>query len=337
MKFLCAVLALAALVFSSVARAECRKAGPDDWPVWLESELDDGALEYYSERRASFENAVIDVEATLPVGSVIATASTPPEGKVYMLLCDNNVGTINFALMGSPSAVGQDLYETGVPGVGYRVNYVRSSGASSLIPVSFGWTSDKVEFAAFGAGNSIQVELVKTGPMESESTVTLGPVARVAGGGDWQTVMTAIAQPVKLRVLPHCQVTSSKALLVDFGPFGPRDVSATEGPDRPVVIDVACDGPTPPNTVSASLMAQPDVDTTDFIKNDGTATGLAIRLRDNTTLEVLKPQDPNSVASKSSPGFNASFDMTATVLWVGGAAPTAGSIDAQAVVTLTFL
>lgn len=337
MKFLCATFVLAAMVLGTAAHAECRKAGPDDMDAWYAAEPSDGVLEFYSERRASFESLEIDVDATLPEGSVIATASTQPEGKVYMLYCDNNVGTINFALQGAPTATVQETLDTGIPGVGYRVNYVRSSGASSPIPASFPWSSDTVEFAAFGAGNVVQIELIKTGPMESRSTVNLGPVARVAGGGDWQTVMAVIALPVTLRVLPHCQVTSSKSLLVDFGPFGPRDVSATEGPERPVVIDVACDGPTPPETVSATLMAQPAQNATDFIKNDGTATGLAIRLVDTATNLVLKPQDPNSVASKKSPGSNSSFELEATVLRVGGTAPTAGSIDAQAVITLTFL
>ena len=336
MKFLWATFAFAAMVLGTAAHAECRKTGPDDLDLWYEADLA-GNLVYYSQRQVNFGAALIEVDSTLPVGSTIVTGSTQPDVATYVVLCSDNVGTVNYELLNAPNATSQQTYDTGVPGIGYRLSYVRASGTTSTFPFSINWTANRQEFLAVGASAVFQIELVKTGPLQSESTVNLGMVGRLAGGGDGLTVLDITAAPVTLRVLPHCQVTSDKSLLVDFGPFGPRDVSTTDGPNKPVVIDIACDGPTPPDTVSATLMAQPAPEVTDFIKNDGTATGLAIRLLDTATNKVLKPQDPNSVASKSSPGFNASFELQATVLRVGGAAPTAGSIDAQAVVTLTFL
>ncbi|MFJ3461301.1 fimbrial protein [Achromobacter spanius] len=338
MKLVCAMLALAAIVFAPLAHADCRKINPEDESAWMEQGLADGTVSYFAQRRVYFSGAVIDVEASLPVGSPITTGSSLPEGKVYTFLCLGDAGgTMHFDLMGAPGSAGQDIYATGIPGVGYRVIYRRASGSVSVLPVTLPYSEAKDGFVAIAAGNVFDIELIKTGPMESQSVVNLGGVAYGYGGADGAPAFEVIAQPVTLRVLPHCQVTSSKPLLVDFGPFGPRDVSANHGPDKPVVIDVACDGPTPPNSVSATLMAQPAPEATDFIRNDGTATGLAIRLQDTATREILRPQDLTSVLSKSSPGFHASFELEASVRRVGGTAPTAGSIDAQAVVTLTFL
>lgn len=336
MKFLCVTFALAAMVLGTAAHAECRKTGPDDLDLWYEADLA-GNLVYYSNRQVNFGAQLIEVDSTLPVGSTIVTGSTQPDVATYVVLCTNNVGTVNYELLNAPNATSQLTHDTGVPGIGYRLSYVRASGTTSTFPFSINWAANREEFLAVGASAVFQIELVKTGPLQSESTVNLGMVGRIAGGGDGLTVLDITAPPVTLRVLPHCQVISDKSLLVDFGPFGPRDVSTADGPTKPVVIDVACDGPTPPATVSATLMAQPAPQATDFIKNDGTATGLAIRLQETGTNNILKPQDLNSVSSKKLPGFNSSFDFEATVLRVGGAVPTAGTIDAQAVVTLTFL
>lgn len=336
MKFLCATFALAAMVFGSAAHAECQNIRPEDMNEWALDFTSDGVVSYFSERRAFYPGAIIDVEADLPVGAVITTGTTLPEGLTYMFLCLNG-GTMRFDLLNTPKEISPGIYDTGVPGVGYRVKYRRASGSISALPFLSAWPSGPDAFVAMSAGNVFDIELVKTGPMQSESVITLGRVAYAAGFAESVPAVEVIAQPVTLRVLPHCHVTSDKSLLVDFGPFGPRDVSTADGPTKPVVIDVACDGPTPPDTVSATLMAQPAPQATDFIKNDGTATGLAIRLQETGTNNILKPQDPNSVSSKKTPGFNSSFDFEATVLRVGGAVPTAGSIDAQAVVTLTFL
>lgn len=341
MKTVCAALAAAALFHTLPAFADCRQLTAQDLAGWAQTGLTDGTVAIYSERRVSFGGAPIEVDATLAVNEVIATATTQAEGQVYILFCENLTGSIHYDLVGAPAAIGPGLYPTGVPGVAYRVKYVRAGGTESELPFTVGWQAvppkNPDAYLFISAGNVFKIELVKTGDMASQSTVTLGTVARVSGGADGATVVNVVSDPVVLSVLPHCWVASSKLLLVDFGPFGPKEVSTTSGPTKPVTIDVACDGPTSPNTVSATLAATPDTTIPDYIRNGGDAANLAIRLRDTGSLQVLRPQDASSALVKSTPGFNTTFAMEATVLRVGSIAPTPGTIDAQAVVTLTFL
>lgn len=335
MKFIYAALALAALLHAQGAHAECRKIVPADEPNFATFESD-GPISYDAMHQVSFGTGIVDVESTLEVGETIALGSSAGQGRMYILVCTGMSGAIQYELTGG----GSGIQPTGVPGVGYRVIYKRASGTTETFPYTNNWTPVTVgvpAYVAMAANAIFQIELVKTGEMESESTVNLGTVGRIYGTSDGVTALTVISDPVTLRVLPHCQVTSAKPLLVEFGPFGPRDVSATSGPTRPVTLNVACDGPTPPNTVSATLAAPPDPDASGFIRNDGTASGLAIRLRDAATQAVLKPQDLTSALTKSSPGYNTTFDLEASVLRVGAAAPVPGSIDAQGTITLTFL
>jgi len=338
MKTICAALAAAALLHAAPAMAECRQLTPQDLEGWTPG---DGAVAIYSERRISFGGGPIEVDPALPVNGVIASGSTPAEGRVYVLYCEHGTGTVKYDLVGAAPPVGPGIYPTGTPGIGYRIKYVRASGSESELPISIAWNAEPPfyppAFLAIAPGNSFKVELIKTGDMTSQSVINLGNIARLSGGADGATVLNIISDPITLSVLPHCWVASGKSLLVDFGPFGPRDVSAVAGPTKPIVIDVACDGPTAPNTVSATLSAVPDTTLPDYIRNDGDATNLAIRLRDSGSLEVLKPQDPTSALVKTTPGFQTTFSLEASVLRVGSANPAPGSIDAQAVVTLTFL
>jgi len=338
MKTVRAALAAAALLHAASALAECRQLNSHDLEGWTPG---DGSISIYSERRISFGGVPIEVDPTLPVNGVIASASTPAEGRVYVLYCEHGSGTIAYDLVGAPPPVGPGTYPTGAPGIGYRVKYVRVSGSESQLPMSLNWNAEPPfyppAFLAIAAGNIFKIELIKTGNMASQSAINLGTVARLSGGGDGATVVNIISDPITLSVLPHCWVASSKSLLVDFGPFGPKEVSTAIGPTKPVTIDVSCDGPTAPNTVSATLSATPDATLPAYIRNDGDATNLAIRLRDSGSHEVLRPQDPTSALVKTTPGFQTTFSLEASVLRVGSAVPNPGTIDAQAVVTLTFL
>lgn len=341
MKTVCAAIAAAALLHSMPAMAECRKMTAQDLSGWAQSGLTDGTVSIYSERRISFGATPIDVDATLPVNGTIATATTPAEGRVYVLYCDGNAGTIHYDVVAAQPATAPGLYPTGMPGIAYRISYERAGGSSSVLPFSSNWTAEPPKYPpaylSIGPGNVFKIELIKTGDMQSQSTINLATVARLSGGGDGTSVLDVRVDPVTLRVLPHCWVASSKSLLVDFGSFGPKEVSTVSGPTKPVTINVACDGPTAPNSVSATLSASPDTAAPDYIRNDGDASNLAIRLREAGSSYVLKPQDPSSVLTKSSPGFQTTFSLEASVLRVGSGIPAPGSIDAQAVVTLTFL
>ena len=336
MKTLCAALAATALFYTLPASAECRKLTQADIDAARPHVLE--PMEIESVRQLSFSGTAIDVEANHPINTTIATGATASMAKIAVLICEGASRTYYFDVPGTPTA-GTDVYPTNTPGVGYRMKYVRGSGTTSALPMSNRWVAPPpygVQYIGPGAGDTFVMELVKTGPMNSVSVVNLGTVVQISGAGDRATVLSVNADSVILRVLPHCWVTSNHSEPIDFGTFGPREVSATAGPTKPVVIDLTCDGPTAPNTVSATLAATPDPAVPDYIRNVGGADNLAIRLRDSGTQQVLKPQNASSTLVKTTPGFNTSFALEATVLRVGSAAPTPGMIDAHGIVTLSF-
>lgn len=338
-KILYAALLAASLFQAQTAMAECRKLTDADYENWLATGLD-ATFAPYSERQVLYPDAIIDVEANLSVNTTITTGATLPQPRTSMFVCIDFTGGYKMELLNAAAPDAQGIYPTNVQGVGYRVLYSGAAGSNAL-PLSYTW-SEKTsvntgEYISLSPVGVFEIELVKTGEMASVSVVQLGPIARMAATGDNQTALLIDGGQITLRVLPHCWVASDSSLQVDFGPFGPKEVSATSGPTKPVTIDVACDGPTPPNTISATLTATPDLDEPSFIKNNGDANNLAIRLREISSQTVLRPQDSSSALTKSSPGVRASFDLEASVLRVGSVAPTPGAIDAQAVVTLTFL
>ncbi|EHK63211.1 fimbrial protein [Achromobacter arsenitoxydans] len=334
MKTLCAALAATALFYTLPASAECRKLTQADIDASRPHVIE--PMEIESVRQLSFSGTAIDVEANHPINEPFAIGATASQGAIAILICQGSTRTVHFEV---PGAVGTGVYPTGAPGVGFRIKHVRGSGTTSTLPETTRWTRSPEygpEYPLIGDGATFVVELIKTGPMNSVSVVNLGTVVQVSGAEDRAIVFSVNADSVILRVLPHCWVTSNHSEPIDFGTFGPSEVSATAGPTKPVVIDLTCDGPTAPNTVSATLAATPDPAVPDYIRNVGGADNLAIRLRDSGSQQVLKPQNASSTLVKTTPGFNTSFALEATVLRVGSAAPTPGMIDAHGIVTLSF-
>jgi type 1 fimbria pilin len=292
---------------------------------------------------AVFPEQTIDLDPDFPIGGTITTgqsASVPAPG-LFFIYCDPPSGTISYAFTSAPmlSSLGNNIYNTNVPGVGYRLSYVRASGSTSVVPYVNSWTpqvAGKSAGITYGAGALFQVELIKTSnAIPSLSTVTLGQIGRGFGDADGITVTDIFAGNVTIQILPKCQVNSS-TLNVDFGQFGPQDVSTTSGPTQPVNFTVICTGPTPPASITATLGAPPDTANPGLIQNTG-AQNLAIRLEEPSSGTILRPNNANSTLVHLPNGATQSaFNLEATVLRVGSATPTAGTIDATAVVTLTI-
>ena len=211
-----------------------------------------------------------------------------------------------------------DILALGIPGVGFRLSYQRpNNGRVDVMPVALPWAGSSSVYYNINAGAVYRMELIKTGNnMPSRSVVNLGTVATFYGDLPAPALGHISVNSIELKVLPKCHVDSS-TLNIDFGPFGPADVSTTAGPTRQVDFTVRCSGPTPPATITATLAGTPDGDDPRFIRNTG-ATNLAIRLADRSTSYVLKPNDSNSALIHEPYGAMASsFSLDATVLRVG--------------------
>ncbi|KWE58072.1 fimbrial protein [Burkholderia ubonensis] len=343
MKKIRAFLAIAC-AFSTppAALAACRPITEAEAAMW--SGTQDIPIETLSAFSISFPAGTVDVDPDLPIGSVIATGESPPTYQKIFIVCQQQTGTISYDFLSppTPSPLGNNIYATNVPGVGFRLSYVRASGNTSVVPYTNTWThqpSDPADtLIKYGNGAKFKIDLFKTSnDIPSFSTASFGHIARVFGDGNPGVAVTNIySGNVSLRVLPSCRVDSS-TLNVDFGQFGPYDVSQTTGPTRPVNFRVLCSGPTPPASITATLSAPRDTENPALIQNTG-AQHLAIRLRDKTTGSLLKPGDAGSMlVQKPGGAMESGFDLEATVLRVGNQPPTTGKIDATSVITLSIL
>ncbi|WP_454725030.1 MULTISPECIES: fimbrial protein [Cupriavidus] len=336
---LLALLSAAGLLAASPgAFAECRPMTPAE----VDSSNGQGKLaRAYSSFLVQFP-ATVEVDPDLGINEPIATGNTAPIQEVRFIMCIAPSGSISYDYFAPPrvSSLGQGIYETGVPGVGFRLSYVRASGRASVVPYTNPWTPpspNQNDYVFLGQGATFRVELIKTSNnMPSRSVVQLGQLASIFGDVRAAAVGDISVGSVELKVLPNCRVDSS-TLNIEFGPFGPADVSATAGPTQPVDFTVRCSGPTPPATITATLAGTPDGDDPRLIRNTG-ATNLAIRLADRATSYILKPNDGNSALTREPHGaMESGFSLDATVLRVGSQTPAAGRIQATATVTLSIL
>ncbi|KVU47458.1 fimbrial protein [Burkholderia ubonensis] len=336
--FLTAACLLAA---SPAVLASCRPITDEELILWKDLAMPSQQLTTFN---VSFPAGTVDVDPDLPIGSTIVTGESAPTPALIFISCNPPSGTINVDFMSSPtlSSLGKNIYKTDVPGVGFRLSYVRASGSTSVVPYTNNWKESEIKPGTqpvnFGEGAKYRIDLFKTSnDIPSFSTVSFGHLAKTYGDGNTGvSVANIYAGDVSLRVLPSCRVDSS-TLNVDFGQFGPYDVSQTTGPTRPVSFQVLCSGPTPPASITATLSAPRDTDDPSLIQNTG-AQHLAIRLRDKTTGTILKPGDASSTLVLTPNGAMASdFDLEATVLRVGNQPPSTGKIDATSVITLSIL
>ena len=337
------ILAAACLLPASPAvLAACRPITQEESERWAETRpMPNQILTIFN---ISFPAGVVDIDPDLPIGSPLVSGESAPTPEMIFIACDPPTGAINVDFMTPPklSSLGGKIYDTNVPGVGFRLNYVRASGSTSVVPYTNNWTENPstpgTQPVNYGNGAKYRIDLVKTSnDIPSFSTTSFGHVARTYGDGNPGVAVTNIySGNVSLRVLPSCRVDSS-TLNIDFGQFGPYDVSQTTGPTRPVNFRVLCSGPTPPASITATLSAPRDLDNPALIQNTG-AQHLAIRLRDKTTGALLKPGDASStLVQKPGGAMESGFDLEATVLRVGNQPPTTGKIDATSVITLDIL
>ncbi|WP_244196095.1 fimbrial protein [Paraburkholderia susongensis] len=288
-----------------------------------------------------FQDNSVSIDPGLAIGSLIATGlSTAFPIQTGVMACTNG-GTLTMNLVGATPSSIAGIYNTNVPGIGFKLSYIRASGTVSDFPfpiqAAVGTNGpQEVVYNYFGAGAQFRIQLFKTGDIASNVNVQFGLVGSGQTDGDGKTVLSINGSGINVKVLPSCSVNSS-TLNIDFGLFGPTDVSTTSGPTQPVQFTVLCSGPTPPASITAALAGTPDPNDASMLKNTG-ATNLAIRLKDVSTGTILRPDDPAStLVHTPNGGMQSPFSLEATVLRVGSATPTAGKIQATATLTMTIL
>ncbi|WP_322015185.1 fimbrial protein [Paraburkholderia sp. J12] len=288
-----------------------------------------------------FQDASMSIDPGLAVGSVIATGTSSALPTATAVMTCTNGGTTTLSLAGATPSSLSGVYNTNVPGIGFTLSYVRANGTLLTFPASQSIQSGtggptQVVYETLGAGSRFQIQLIKTGDIASNVNVQFGTVGTETTDGDGKAVVLVGANGLNIKVLPSCSVDSSK-LNIDFGTFGPTDVSTTSGPTQPINFNVLCTGPTPPASITAALSGTPDTNAPSMLKNTG-ASNLAIQLKEVSTGTILQPNNPNStLVHTPSGGMQSPFALQATVLRVVSTTPTAGKIQATATITMTIL
>ncbi|MCC8395693.1 fimbrial protein [Paraburkholderia sp. MMS20-SJTR3] len=288
-----------------------------------------------------FQEASVSIDPDLPIGTVIATGESPAlatDTTFADCTSGGNGGTIAFDYSAATPSTVSGVYNTNIPGIGFRTTYMRASGNNSTMPFvsTIAGAGRDTNFAQLLSGAKFSIELVKTGDIDSFATVVLNTVGSGIANGDGSQVVLITGGSINVKVLPSCAVNAS-TLNIDFGTFGPADVSTTAGPTQPVDFTVLCTGPTPPASITAVLSGTPDANDASMLQNTG-ATNLAIRLREVSSSTILKPNDPGStLVHRPNGNMQSPFGLEATVLRVGTVAPTAGRIQATATITMTIL
>jgi type 1 fimbria pilin len=340
MKRLVQFLILLTLGLARIASATCLQLSASDI-TYVQQKLGGTAYQLL-QANILFQDASVSIDPDLPISSVIATGtSTALPAATYIMKCTNG-GTLTMSLNGATPSSIAGVYNTNVPGIGFTLSYVRASGNASVFPYSTSVQPgtegpNQAVYETLGAGAEFRVQLIKTGDIASNVSVQFpGTIGTGTTDGDTKTVITVSASGTNIKVLPSCAVDSS-TLNIDFGTFGPTDVSTTSGPTQPVNFNVLCTGPTPPASITAALSGTPDTNAPNMLKNTG-ASNLAIQLKETSTGTVLQPNNPNStLVHTPGGGMQSPFALQATVLRVGSAAPTAGKIQATATITMTIL
>lgn len=336
MKRVLLFLIFASLGFARVASATCVQLSPAEIVTLTGQGYAAAAV---TSVNVNFGQSQVQIDPDLPVNSVIATGTSTPFGVQTNIANCLNGGTVALSYSGATTSSVPGVYQTNVPGIGFTLSYVRTGGADTS---AFPWTASftagdpgQIIYGRFGAGAYFQIQLIKTGDIASNVFVAFGTVGQ-AQAQDGKTVATIGAGSINVKVLPNCSVDAS-TLNIDFGQFGPADVSTTSGPTQPVDFTLLCSGPTPPASITATLSGTPDTNNAGLLRNTG-AQNLAIRLKETSTGIVLRPNDPTStLVHLPAGGMQSPFAIDATVLRVGAATPTAGKIQATATIMLSIL
>lgn len=338
LKTIAVLLAFGCVLYGNAALAACRKMTQAEVQEWTQKGMSNPVTDL--KFTVVFPAGTVEVSPDLGIGEPIVTGtSSPLAGDTAILICDwfGGVMNWNYTQPASRKPAGSNAIESGAKGIGVRLSYVRASSTASTMPYTSTFSAAEQPGTPYlptlRAGMTMKVELVKTGEMDSESTISLGHLGEANGDGGGGSVVDTYVNSIVIKVLPSCSVDAPNQD-IDFGRFGPGTVSATSGPNRPVRFRLSCSGPTAPQSVETTLSGTPDGIDARLIANRGTARNLAIQLKDDATGTVLQPD--NAASKLYTNGGKKSFDyaMTATVLRVGSEAPTPGTISATSVLTM---
>ena len=294
--------------------------------------------------------ASILVDPTVPVGSLLTRISL--SGTFVKGSTCTSSGPTMFYWQGAGGYLGNNLYDSGIPGIGMRfVNVATWPGSASSfttyppVPTGDSTTAD----TPLGL-SPFYLDLVKTGPITSGGTLPAGVFGKMTGGsspsGDlWQSYEWSTPLVIQL-LKPTCSVATSSITV----PLSAVSLSSFKGvgttsPATPFNITLQCSGSIDggSTTVYVTLTDQTNqvnLSTTLSLSTDSTATGVGIQVLNGTSVISYGP-DADTIGNtnqwSAGSAENGTFRIPLTARYVQTApSVTPGSANGRATFTMSY-
>ncbi|WP_336222348.1 fimbrial protein [Citrobacter amalonaticus] len=280
-------------------------------------------------RTVNFGNVLVQRDA--PVGSVLATQTTPASGTGFVNCPAGSGGYVKYSMDYSTTTLGNHIYATNIPGVGITaqggngmyMDYPATYSGYNTGPIVLTDTSPKV-FTLIKTSPLIQSGVLDSKRLMSEGFGYSGVYsdALVISMGD--ASITVLACSINT---PVVNVVMGDYLTSEFSGIG----HTTAPHEVPIMLD--CDAGA---RINAVVVAEADTSTTQAgaIKvSSGGATGVAVQLLDKNGTAVKLNQKFLVDTTTASGQYN--FNWTARYLQTQSTVTT-GKADAVATIQLTY-
>lgn len=252
-------------------------------------------------------------------GAVLAEKSTAAWNSPQFK-CIKPTRTGSLSLYGTPSSLGDRIYDTNIPGIGIRIYFYNGNYGERVLPESeyIAWT-----FKAQLSNAHFRVQLIKTGEVTAGGNLLTGTLARAGYDHQaqaWVDLVDARIEPQR----PTCAFVSRR-LVFALGKVDARDL-ALAGSSHWATQSLVVTGCTNASQMLLSFTGTADANESSLFKLSGAdaATGVAVELRSD---------DPDAQALPNSPvplllpartegqtlGFRARYRTTGATLSPGAA------------------
>lgn len=277
--------------------------------------------------------STITLDPNTNVGDVLATSPvTVPSPSSSQLTCYYNspIGVIN--VVGGQPGGSSTVFPTGVPGVGYRILHPDSS--YPLPP----WYSDQIGPGTYTMSIGSALQLVKTGPISSGSTLSAGVLGYWLYGGYYNDVRIedfALANPVTF-VAPSCTVTTP-SISVTLPTVSTSSLSGTgeTAGTTAFAIGLNCASSAAGRQVAVQFDTNQSYAGANgvIVPGSGTAKRVGVQLLDSSFSPSIVFGTPNTVGTTPTGLYNLTYYAR---YYATGAAVKAGSLSATATFTISY-
>lgn len=250
-------------------------------------------------------------------------------------------GTFRIDFVGSKAYQGNNLYDSGIPGVGYRVKFTSSGSCPKVW-----WPSSCTDtWAGVAGSHSLLVELVKTGPIVAGGTLT-GIFAEWKVGAEQYLRYTWRGSVTVKPVIPTCKV-ATPSIAVSLGNIPANKFSGVGSTSTPESFKIAlqcADGDagrtTDVHLTLTDQTAPANRSAVLSLTSGSTAQGVGIQIKSGTALISYGPDsaaqdNPNRWYAGAA--ANGTFQIPLSASYVQtGAVVKGGSANGRATFTMSY-